>query len=81
VIKIDFEDPKKAIISLLEKHPEGLMITTIAKEVGMNRLTAAKYIHELMGAGRIVQRKLGRVRLCYLKTKKMRNGGFYVWEN
>ena len=75
---MDSGDPKKAIVSVLEKHPEGLMITTIAKETSMNRLTAAKYIHELMGADRVVQRELGRVRLCYLKTKKMREGGFYV---
>lgn len=76
MITIRSKDPKKAILSLLKKYPEGLMITTIAKKTGMNRLTATKYIHELIGAGKIYQRKLGRVRLCYLKTKKM-NGGFY----
>ena len=79
MVKIVLEDPKAAIVSLLKKHPEGLMITTIAKQAGMNRITAAKYIHELIGGDKVLIRNLGRVRLCYLKTKKLRDGGFYVW--
>ncbi len=71
------EEPKAAIVSLLKKHPEGLMITTIAKQTGMNRITAAKYLHELIGEDKVHIRNLGRVRLCYLKTKKLRDGGFY----
>ncbi len=35
----------------------------------MSRLTATKYVHELMGAGMIYQRKVGIAKLCYLKER------------
>lgn len=62
-------DPKEAIVELLKKHPEGLLITQIAKATQMNRLTATKYIHELIGEGRLTVRNLGRARLCFLVGK------------
>ncbi|MEM5879200.1 MAG: helix-turn-helix domain-containing protein [Candidatus Aenigmatarchaeota archaeon] len=62
-------EPKEAIRKLLGKHPEGLLITEIARATKMNRLTVAKYIHELIGEGRVVQRKLGKARLCLLVRK------------
>jgi len=62
-------DPKKTIVEILKKHPEGLTLQRISKLCGMSRLTATKYEHELMGAGIIYQRKVGIAKLCYLKER------------
>jgi len=62
------KDPKEKIISILKDHSEGLTLQEIAKLSGMSRITATKYVHELLGAGIIYQRKIGRVKLCYLKN-------------
>jgi hypothetical protein len=35
----------------------------------MSRLTATKYVHELIGEGRIYQREVGMAKLCYLKDR------------
>jgi hypothetical protein len=35
----------------------------------MSRITATIYIHELLGEGKIVERKIGAYRLLYLKEK------------
>ncbi len=66
------EDPKKHIVDVLEKHPEGLTLQKVSSLVNMNRLTATKYIHELIGEGRIYQRKVGIAKLCYLKDRYMK---------
>lgn len=65
-------NPKKLIISVLEKHPEGLTLQKIAHLTNMNRLTATKYIHELIGEGTIYQRKVGIAKLCYLRDRYMK---------
>jgi uncharacterized repeat protein (TIGR01451 family) len=61
------KDPRKLIIGVLKKHPEGLTIASIARITGLHRHTATKYIHELIGAGAIIQRNIGVAKLCYLK--------------
>lgn len=61
--------PKKMIVEALRKHPEGLTLNRIAKLTKMSRLTATKYVHELIGEGRIYQRKVGMAKLCYLKER------------
>jgi len=63
------KDPKKTIIEVLKSHPEGLTLQRISELSGMSRLTATKYVHELMGAGVIYQRKVGIAKLCYLKER------------
>lgn len=63
------EDPRRKIIEALKRHPEGLTIQQISNEIGLSRLTTAKYIHELLGAEIITQRKVGRAKLCYLKQQ------------
>lgn len=63
------EDARKLIIDLLRKHPEGLTIQQISDELGYSRITIAKYLHELLGAEIIYQRKVGKAKLCYLKQK------------
>jgi len=63
------EEPKKLILDILEKHPEGLTLQKIASLTNMNRLTATKYVHELIGQGVVYQRKVGVAKLCYLKER------------
>lgn len=66
------KQPKKAIIEILIKHPEGLTLEKIAKLTGMSRLTATKYVHELLGEGKVYQRKVGMAKLCYLRERFVR---------
>ena len=54
---------------MLRKHPEGMTISEIAERIGLHRHTSTKYIHELMGAGVVYQRKVGPARLCYLTRR------------
>jgi predicted transcriptional regulator len=61
--------PKKIIVDVLKNHPEGLTLQKISKLSGMSRLTATKYVHELIGEGRIHQREVGMAKLCYLKDR------------
>ena len=67
-------DPREIIIDTLKTHPEGLMLIEIAKITRMNRFTVTKYIHELIGAGSIFQKKAAAARLCYLKETLVENG-------
>ena len=63
------KDQKKVILDLLKKHPEGLTIQRISNVVELNRITATKYIHELIGEGKIYQRHVGVAKLCYIKDR------------
>lgn len=63
------KNPKKLIVETLKKHPEGLTLQKIANLTKMSRLTATKYIHELMGEGKVYQRSVGMAKLCYLKER------------
>ena len=58
---------KNLIIKVLRAHPEGLMLTELASIIGINRFTATKYVHELIGSGHIFQRSAAAARICYLK--------------
>jgi len=66
------KNPKKLIVEMLKKHPEGLTLQKISNLTKMSRLTATKYVHELMGEGRIYQRSVGMAKLCYLKERFVR---------
>lgn len=61
--------PKETIMEVLRKHPEGLTLQKISKLSSMSRLTATKYVHELIGEGKIYQREVGMAKLCYLKDR------------
>ena len=63
------KEPKKLILETLKKHPEGLTLQKISELTKMSRLTATKYVHELIGSGIIYQRKVGIAKLCYLKER------------
>ena len=63
------ELPKNKIEKLIEGHPEGLTIQKVSDLVGMSRLTATKYIHELIGQGKIYERKIGAARILYSRER------------
>ena len=61
---------REKIIKILRKHPEGLTIVEITKEINMSRNAVTKYVYQLLGEGSIFQREVGTAKLCYLKGKK-----------
>ncbi len=60
---------KKQIVEALKKHPEGLTIGKVAKLSKMSRITATKYIQELIGERKIRERRIGVARLLFLKER------------
>ena len=60
---------KDKIFEILKKHPEGLTLQRISKITNMSRITATKYVHELIGEGRVYQRQVGVAKLCYVKER------------
>ena len=70
------KDVKGLIIKVLRDHPEGLMLSELAKITDMNRFTVTKYIHELKGNGSVFQKEAAAAKMCYLRSnlnKKIRN--------
>ena len=61
--------PEDKILLILREHPEGLTISQIANEVGMHRHSVVKYIYELTGEKKIIQRKIDPATLCYIYKK------------
>src|SRR3989344_5826019 len=70
---MDNNNIKEEILKILKKHPEGLTISQVAKEIGMHRHSVVKYIYELTGEKKVIQRKIGPATLCYIYSKKMKN--------
>ena len=60
---------KEEIIKVLDKHPEGLTFSGIARMLNVHRHTLTKYIYEMKGAGVVFVRDLGTLKLCYLKKR------------
>ena len=61
---------KEIILELLGREKGGLTIQDISRLGKMSRFTATIYIHELLGEGKVVERKIGAYRLFKLKEKK-----------
>ncbi|MEM5829355.1 MAG: hypothetical protein QW040_00050 [Candidatus Aenigmatarchaeota archaeon] len=61
------EDFKQKILEILKKEPRGLTIQDISRLAKMNRFKATIYVHELLGEGKITERKIGAYRLFKLK--------------
>jgi hypothetical protein len=57
------------IVKLLEKHPDGMMITEIADSLKTNRQTISKYVYGLTIAGIVEHREIGTAKLCFLVKK------------
>jgi len=64
---------RERILEVLSKHPEGLTLTQIAKELGVHRHTITKYVYQLEGAHVVVMRDLKTLKLCYLKKNLENN--------
>ena len=62
------------ILGLLSKNPQGLTITSIAKQIGAHRHTARKYIEIMNYEGLIEIRDLRTLKLCYLVLGRKNNG-------
>ncbi|MEM5794189.1 MAG: winged helix-turn-helix transcriptional regulator [Candidatus Aenigmatarchaeota archaeon] len=60
---------KEIILNILKEHPDGLTIQELSKIAKMSRITATKYVHELIGEGKVVERKIGIARLLFLKER------------
>jgi DNA-binding IclR family transcriptional regulator len=58
------------ILSTLERSPEGLTITEIAKASSINIMTASKYLAVLEALKKIEYRKIGMAKLFKLKVGK-----------
>lgn len=58
---------KESIIRLLSKHPDGLPIFDIAKNLDLHRHTASRYAFALQEAGHIECHEVGRAKFCSLK--------------
>ena len=58
---------EEKILKILEQNPQGITISEIAKKARMSRNTASKYVYGLVKAGKIYQRRVGVVAICYLK--------------
>lgn len=54
------------IVDLLKDNSRGLNVVEIAKSLGFNRLTAAKYLDVLAAAGRVEMKSFGPSKVYYL---------------
>jgi PAS domain S-box-containing protein len=60
----EYQDIFGRIVSLLEKRsPQGLSISAISRELGMNRATVAKYLEMLQSSGDVSMQRFGRSKL------------------
>jgi hypothetical protein len=69
IISMD-KNEKEIILQLLEKEPRGLTIQDISRMGNMNRFTSTMYMHELLGEGKVEERKVGAYRLFKLKQSQ-----------
>ena len=58
---------KEIVLKILKKEPRGLTIQEISKLGKLSRFKATIYVHELLGAGKITERKIGAYSLFKMK--------------
>ena len=63
------KNKKDLIIKILKENPDGLTIQDVARLGKMSRITAMIYLHELLGAGKVIEKRIGAYRLFFLKEK------------
>ena len=61
---------KENIIKLLQKRPDGLTISDLAKELRLSRNTIVVVLAELKGAGKVRMRPIGMAKLYYWEGGK-----------
>ncbi|HKZ45101.1 MAG TPA: helix-turn-helix domain-containing protein, partial [archaeon] len=59
---------EKKIIDTLSRHPEGLTIVDISREIQVHRNTVSKYIFALVRSNVVTQRRIGVVSICHLSN-------------
>jgi len=64
---------KGKILEILNKQSEGLTIQQLSKIARMSRITTTKYIHELIGEGKIRERKIGIYRILFSKERFLKS--------
>lgn len=70
ILPLLMDDTLQNIRALIADHPEGLSVTQIADEIGLNRNSTARYLDVLRHQGVITERKVGPAKL-YLKAKNL----------
>jgi DNA-binding IclR family transcriptional regulator len=64
------KNEKETILQLLSKEPRGLTIQEISRLGKMSRFTATIYVHELLGEGKVTERRIGAYKLFKLKKSE-----------
>ena len=57
------------IREVLKKNPQGLSITDIVREVGVNRNTAGRYLEKLLLSGQVEMRHFGMAKIYSLANR------------
>jgi DNA-binding IclR family transcriptional regulator len=57
------------IIDILKENPQGLSITGILKEIGINRNTAGRYLETLLVSGQVEMRHFGMAKIYALSNR------------
>ena len=60
---------KESILKLLKDSSDGLTIQQIADSLKISRITATKYLHELLGSKDIYEKRIGVYRLFFIKQR------------
>jgi len=68
----NLKDIEEKIKITLANHPEGLSITEIASILKVHRHTVVKYMQHLLNENMLSQRKIGPVKICYLKKSELK---------
>jgi len=63
------EETKERILNVIKENPEGLTIQEIARKAKVSRITASIYVHELLGEGKVFQKKVGVYRIIFPKER------------
>lgn len=69
--QLNFSKLESKVLELLEYSSHGLTTTEIAKEVGVNRITMAKYLEMIQFTGAISRKKVGPANLWFIPREIM----------
>ncbi len=67
---MEVNNVKESIIRLLSRHPNGLTILDIAKNLDLHRHTASRYVFALQEGGHVECQESGRAKVCFLAKRK-----------
>ncbi len=61
---------KHRILEVLHQNAEGMTIQDLSRHLKVTRITTTKYVHELLGAATISERRVGVYRFLSLNKEK-----------